>query len=126
MAPAVIVICWWLDTGQYVTVQQWLDQQGVTARVNVDRDLVAGLGDEFWGHEGELSPVTAAAGQPLALEEECSGDEGSVVRVRGSAGPPQARTRQTAHSPAGLHDTPRPGASGVAGGKAPQRRSKVG
>ena len=60
--------------GQHMTVQEWLTQQGVTARVNIDRDLAAGLGDEFWGHEGELSPVAAAAGQPLASEEEWSGD----------------------------------------------------
>ena len=112
--------------GQHMTVQEWLTQQGVTARVNIDRDLAAGLGDEFWGHEGELSPVAAAAGQPLASEEEWSGDEESVVTVRGSAGPPQARARHFARSPTGLQDTPRPGASGVVGGKAPQRRSKVG
>ena len=109
-----------------MTVQEWLTQQGVTARVNIDRDLVAGLGDEFWGHEGELSPVTAAASQPLASEEEWSGDEESVVTVRGSAGPPQARTHYFARSPAGLQDTPRPGVSGVVGEKALQRRSKVG
>ena len=36
-----------LVAGQHVTVQQWLDQRGVTARVNVDRDLAAGLGPEF-------------------------------------------------------------------------------
>ena len=49
-----------------------------------------------------------------------------MVTVRGSAGPPQARAHHVARSPAGLQDTPRPGASGVAGEKAPQRRSKVG
>ena len=94
--------------------------------MNVDRNLAAGLGPEFWGHAGELSPVTAAASQPLASVEECSGDEESIVTVRGSAGPSQARPRHIARSPAGLQDTPRPGASGVAGGKAPRRRSKVG
>ena len=112
--------------GQHMTVQEWLAQQGATARVNVDRDLAAGLGPEFWGHEGELSPVAAAASQPRALDEQWSGDEESVVTMRGSAGPPQARVRHFAHSPAGLQDTPCPGASDVAGEKAPQRRSKVG
>ena len=114
-----------LVAGQHVAVQQWLDQQGVTARVNVDRDLAAGLGDEFWGHEEESPPVTVAAGHPLASEEGCSGSEESVVTVRGSADPPLARVGQIVRSPAGLLDTPRPG-GGVAGGKAPQRRSKVG
>ena len=112
--------------GQHMTVQEWLAQQGATARVNIDRDLVAGLGPEFWGQEGELSPLAAAAGLPPTSEEKWSGDEESVVTVRGSAGPLQARTRHFAHSPAGLQDTPRPGVSGVAGEKAPQRRSKVG
>ena len=74
--------------GQHMTVQEWLAQQGATARVNIDRDLVAGLGPEFWGHEGELSPVAAAAGQPRTSDEEWSGDEESVVTVRGSAGLP--------------------------------------
>ena len=115
-----------LVAGQHVTVQQWLDQQGVTARVNIDRDLAAGLGDEFWGHEEELSPVTVAAGHPLASEEGCSGSEESVFTVRGSEGPPLACTGHIACYPAGLHDTPRPGASGVAREKAPQRRYKVG
>ena len=114
-----------LVAGQFVPVQQWLDQQGVTARVNIDRDLAAGLGDSFWGHEEEESPVTAAAGHPLASEEGCSGSEESVVTVRGSADPPLARAGQIIRSPAGLLDTPRPG-GGVAGEKAPQRRSKVG
>ena len=112
--------------GQFMTVQEWLAQQGATARVNIDRDLAAGLGDELWGHEGELSPVAAAAGQPRALDEEWSGGEESVITVRGSAGPPSARARHFARSPAGLQDTPRPGPSGVAGETAPQRRSKVG
>ena len=114
-----------LVAGQHVSVQQWLDQQGVTARVNIDRDLAAGLGDSFWGHEEEESPVTAAAGHPLASEEGCSWSEESVVTVRGSADLPLARVGQTVRSPAGLLDTPRPG-GGVAGEKAPQRRSKVG
>ena len=114
-----------LVAGQHVTVQQWLDQQGVTARVNIDRDLAAGLGDEFWGHEEESSPVTVAAGHPLASEEGCSGSEESVVTVRGRADPPLSRPGQIVRSPAGLLDTPRPG-GGVAGEKAPQRRSKVG
>ena len=112
--------------GQFVPVQQWLDQQGVTTRVNIDRDLASGLGDDLWGHEEEESPVTAAAGHPPVSEEGCSGSEESVITVRGSAGPPLARTGHIARSPAGLHDTPRLGASGVAGEKAPQRRSKVG
>ena len=85
-----------------------------------------GLGHEFWGHEGELSPVAAAAGQPQTSDEEWSGGEETLVTVRGSAGPPQARARHFARSPAGLQDTPRPGASGVTEEKAPQRRSKVG
>ena len=114
-----------LVAGQHVSVQQWLDQQGVTARVNIDRNLAAGLGDSFWGHEEEESPVTAAAGHPLASEEGCSGSEESVVTVRGSADPPLARAGQIVCSPAGLLDTPRPG-GGVAGEKAQQRRSKVG
>ena len=94
--------------------------------MNIDRDLVVGLGDEFWGHKGELSPVAGAPGQPRASDEEWSGDKESMATVRGSAGPPQARAGYFARSPAGLQDTPRPGASGVAGEKAPQRRSKVG
>ena len=111
--------------GQYMPVQQWLDQQGVTARVNIDRDLASGLGDDFWGHEEEESPVTAAAGHPLASDEGCSGSEESVITVRGSADPPLARAGQIVRSPADLLDTPRPG-GGVAGEKALQRRSKVG
>ena len=114
-----------LVAGRHMPVQQWLDQQGVTARVDINRDLVAGLGDSFWGHEEGESPVTAAAGHPLAQEEECSGSEESVATVRGSADSPLACSGQTVRSPAGLLDTPRPG-RGVAGGKAPQRRSKVG
>ena len=42
--------------GQHMTVQEWLAQQGATARVNIDRDLAAGLGAEFWGHEGGVVP----------------------------------------------------------------------
>ena len=114
-----------LVAGQYIPVQQWLDQQGVTARVDINRDLAAGLEDSFWSHGEEESPVTAAAGHPLAQEEEWSGSEASDATVRGSADPPLACSGQTVHSPAGLLDTPRPG-GGVARGKAPQRRSKVG
>ena len=33
--------------GQHMTVQEWLDRQGVTAHVNIDRDLAAGLGPDF-------------------------------------------------------------------------------
>ena len=111
--------------GQHMTVQEWLTQQGVTARVNIDRDLAAGLGDEFWGHEEELSPVTVAAGHTLASEEGCSGSKESVITVQGSADLPLARAGQIVCSPADLLDTPRPG-GGAAGEKAPQRRSKVG
>ena len=70
--------------------------------------------------------MAAAAGQPRTSDEEWSGGEESVVTVQGSAGPPRARVHHFASSPAGLQDTPRPGASGVAGEKALQRRSKVG
>ena len=60
-----------------------------------------GLGNEFWGHEGELSPVAAAAaGQPQTSDEEWSGGEETLVTVQGSAGPPQARARHFARSPA--------------------------
>ena len=111
--------------GQFVPVQQWLDQQGVTARVNIDRDLASGLGDDFWGHEEEESPVTAVAGHPPASEEGCSGSKESVITVQGSADLPLARAGQIVCSPADLLDTPRPG-GGAAGEKAPQRRSKVG
>ena len=114
-----------LVAGRYMPVQQWLDQQGVTARVDINRDLAAGLGDSFWSHGEEESPVTAAAGHPLAQEEEWSGSEASDATVRGRADPPLACSGQTVRSPTGLLDTPRPG-GGVAGGKAPQRRSKVG
>ena len=69
--------------------------------------------------------MTAAAGHPPASEEGCSGSKEFVVTVRGSADPPLARAGQIVRSPAGLLDTPRPG-GGVAGEKAPQRRSKVG
>ena len=114
-----------LVAGQYIPVQQWLDQQGVTARVDINRDLAAGLEDSFWSHGEEEPPVTAAASHPPAQEEEWSGSEESDATVRGSADPPLACSGQTVRSPAGLLDTPRPG-GGVAGGKAPQRRSKVG
>ena len=114
-----------LVAGRYMPVQQWLDQQGVTARVDVNRDLAAGLDESFWSHGEEESPVTAAAGHPLAREEEWSGSEASDATVRGRADPLPACSGQNVRSPAELLDTPRPG-GGVAGGKAPQRRSKVG
>ena len=114
-----------LVAGQYVSVQQWLDQQGVTPRVNVDRDLAAGLDDSFWSHGEDELPVTAAAGHSPVPEGEGSGSDDSDVTVRGRADPPLARLGQTVRSPVGLLDSPRPGGS-VAGGKAPQRRSKVG
>ena len=69
--------------------------------------------------------MTAAAGHPPASEEGCSGSKEFVVTVRGSADPPLARAGQIVRSPADLLNTPRPG-GGVAGEKAPQRRSKVG
>ena len=114
-----------LVAGRFMPVQQWLDQQGVTARVDVNRDLAAGLDESFWSHGEEESPVTAAAGHPLAREEEWSGSEASDATVRGRADPLPACLGQNVRSPAELLDTPRPG-GGVAGGKAPQRRSKVG
>ena len=86
--------------GQHMTVQEWLTQQGATARVNIDRDLAAGLGPKFWGREGELSPVAAAAGHPQTSDEEWSGGEESMITVQGSAGLPQARARHFARSPA--------------------------
>ena len=114
-----------LVAGRFVPVQQWLDQQGVTARVDINRDLAAGLDESFWSHGEEESPVTAAADHPLAREEEWSGSEASDATVRGREDPLPASVGHNIHSPAELLDTPRPG-GGVAGGKAPQRRSKVG
>ena len=70
--------------------------------------------------------MAEAAGQPQTSDEEWSGGKESMVTVRGSAGLRQARVHHFARSPAGLQDTPRPGASGVAGEKALQRMSKVG
>ena len=78
--------------GQFMSVPEWLAQQGATARVNIDRDLATGLGSEFWGHKGELPPVAAAAGQPRTSDEEWSGDEESVVTVRVSEGLPRHAT----------------------------------
>ena len=113
-----------LIAGQYMSVQQWVAQQGATAQVNVNRDLADGIGDSVWSHGEEESPVTAAADHPLA-QEEWSGSEASDATVRGREDPPKASVGQNIHSPAELLDTPRPG-GGVVGGKAPQRRSKVG
>ena len=105
--------------GQLVTEDQWLAQLTRTPVVRLDRLVNR-------GQEGERSPSAAAAGRSTASGDEWSGDESPHVSVQGSAGQPPACMRQTACSPAGPQASPLPDAVGLAGGKAPQRRSKVG
>ena len=105
--------------GQLVTVDQWLAQLDKTPAVRLNRLVNR-------GQEGERSPSAAAADRSTASEDEWSGDESPQVSVQGSAGQPPACMRQTACSPAGPQASPLPDAVGPAGGKVPQRRSKVG
>ena len=105
--------------GQLVTEDQWLAQLTRTPVVRLHRTV-------NWGQEGERSPSAAAADRSTASEDEWSGDESPQVSVQGSAGQPPACLRQTACSPAGPQASPLPDAVGPAGGKVPQRRSKVG
>ena len=105
--------------GQLLTEDQWLAQLTRTPAVRLNRLVNR-------GQEGELSPSAAAADQSTASEDEWSGDESPQVSVQGSAGQPPACMRQTACSPAGPQASPLPDAVGLAGGKVPQRRSKVG
>ena len=105
--------------GQLVTEDQWLAQLTRTPAVRLHRIV-------NWGQEGESPPSAAAADRPTASEDEWSGDESPRVSVQGSAGQPKACMRHSACSPADPQASPLPDAVGLAGGKAPQRRSKVG